>query len=105
VGYREALARCSEFLGLEEFGGSDTIHENRTEGQRSFRLSRVSRLFPDSIKDRIDPGRRVRDSLLRMMDKWTVRTRPVVTDADIEAVSSMVAEDVAYYEQVFRASD
>jgi Sulfotransferase domain len=97
------LNRCFLFLNLKEHLIGQEIRENTTAGageHRTLGLDILLKPFPHSLRDRLDPGSRVRLRVRRMLG-FKKRRPPTITASDIEELERMLKEDISFYEFLF----
>jgi hypothetical protein len=100
---QRTLNECFRFLGIAEREVPRELRANVTDDvriQRSFGLSLFLKPFSKGLRDRIDPGGRLRRRVKGMLGQKK-RKPPEIKDSDKAYLAGLLAEDVAFYESMF----
>ena len=100
---QETLNRCYQFLEIEPRPIGTEIRANATESIRVWRRMGFHLLLkpvPLATRERLDPGGRWRRRV-RVLLGQKKRKPPEISDHDKEYLTQLLAEDIAFYEQLF----
>jgi hypothetical protein len=100
------LTNCFRFLGLEDTQVPVGIRANATDDvrlQRFFGLNILLKPFSKGLRDKLDPGGRLRDQVKDLLGQKK-RKPQEISEADKKYLTVLLAEDIAFYERMFRDS-
>jgi hypothetical protein len=103
---QNTMNRCFQFLHVAEYNVAVTLRANATDDvrlPRTLGLGLLLRPFSKELRDRLDPGGRLRRRIKRLLGQKK-RRPPEITDRDKEYLASLLAEDIAFYEAMFGKS-
>ena len=98
------LKKCFDFLLLPQIKLNREIHENKTGErgvQRTLGIQNITKLFPDLIKNKVDPNRKVKKKLYAFLGQKKNKSEPVFGNKEILEVQHLLKRDVEFYNQLF----
>jgi Sulfotransferase domain len=101
------MNQCFQFLGLPEQEVPRDLRANVTDDvrlQRSFGIGVFLKPFSKDLRDRLDPGGRLRRRVKNLLGQKK-RKPPDITNSDKAFFAQLLAEDTAFYETMFLDSD
>jgi hypothetical protein len=103
---QDTMNRCFRFLEIVEYNVPAPLRVNATDDvrlPRTLGLGLLLKPFPKRLRDRLDPGHRLRRRVHGMLGQKK-RKSPKVTDRDKEYLTRLLADDIAFYESMFGKS-
>jgi hypothetical protein len=102
----QTLRQCFRFLEIEPIEIKTRIDANTTQSIKVWRkmgLNILLKPFPVTLRDRLDPGGRLRRRVQSILGQRK-RKPPEIKDSDKAYLAELLAEDVSFYESMFRDS-
>ena len=100
---QNTMNRCFRFLKIAEYNVPAPLRVNATDDVRLSRtlgLDLLLKPFPKQLRDRLDPGGRLRRRVKGLLGQKK-RKPPEISDGDKEYLTRLLAEDIAFYEGMF----
>jgi hypothetical protein len=100
----KAVNSCFSFLELENITIENEIHENKTGTrgiQRTLGISYLTRIVPNTVKDTIDPERKIVKYLYNVLGKKRAKNKPSINQEEILEVKRLLSDDITFYTNIF----
>jgi hypothetical protein len=89
---------------LENITIENEIHENKTGTrgiQRTLGISYLTRIVPNTVKDTIDPERKIVKYLYNVLGKKRAKNKPSINQEEILEVKRLLSDDITFYTNIF----